>query len=195
MSAFFSPLINKHYLWMCSKCPGKPPAEYRLIPMMASCWLIPIGLFIFAWTSYPRIHWFGPAIGGWPVGFGFIYLYNSANNYLGKSFSPTLSCMRYILTHNQLILINIRQLLHSLRKPSFDLCGVPALFCSQSRCTTVLITSGPVLSLPLLVWPAALSPSSSGSRVLLSGSTLATPSVTTTRWRRNLLARSRFNRF
>lgn len=86
MSAFFSPLINKHYLYMCSKCQGKPPAEYRLIPMMCSCWFIPIGLFIFGWTSYPRIHWFGPAIGGWPVGFGFIFLYNSANNYLGKSF-------------------------------------------------------------------------------------------------------------
>lgn len=87
MSAFFSPLINKHYLWMCSRCKGKPPAEYRLIPMMASCWFIPIGMFIFAWTSYPRIHWFGPAIGGWPVGFGFIFLYNSANNYLGTLYS------------------------------------------------------------------------------------------------------------
>ncbi|OGM49445.1 MFS multidrug transporter [Aspergillus bombycis] len=82
MSAACSPFINKHYLSLYSKYGGKPPAEARLIPMMFSCWFIPVGLFIFAWTSYPQIHWFGPAIGGWPVGFGFIFLYNSANNYL-----------------------------------------------------------------------------------------------------------------
>ncbi|KAI5298407.1 hypothetical protein KEM55_003434, partial [Ascosphaera atra] len=82
MSAFFSPMINKQYLKIYNKYNGRPPAEMRLIPMMWSCWLIPIGLFIFAWTSYPRVHWFGPAIGGWPVGFGFIFLYNAANNYL-----------------------------------------------------------------------------------------------------------------
>lgn len=83
MSAACSPFVNKNYLKISQQYGGKPPAEKRLIPMMWSCWLIPIGLFIFAWTSYPQIHWFGPAIGGWPVGFGFIFLYNSANNYLG----------------------------------------------------------------------------------------------------------------
>ncbi|GAD92048.1 efflux pump antibiotic resistance protein, putative [Paecilomyces variotii No. 5] len=82
MSAFCAPFVNNHYLKISAKFNGKPPAEYRLIPMMISCWFIPIGLFIFAWTSYPDVHWIGPAIGGWPVGFGFIFLYNSANNYL-----------------------------------------------------------------------------------------------------------------
>ncbi|KAL1963943.1 hypothetical protein VTN77DRAFT_7618 [Rasamsonia byssochlamydoides] len=81
-SAFCSPFVNKHYLKLCKKHGGKPPAEVRLIPMMFSCWFIPVGLFIFAWTSYPHVHWIGPAIGGLPVGFGFIFLYNSANNYL-----------------------------------------------------------------------------------------------------------------
>ena len=50
--------------------------------MMVSCWLMPIGLFIFAWTSYPHLSWVGPCIAGFPVGFGFIFLYNAANNYL-----------------------------------------------------------------------------------------------------------------
>ena len=50
--------------------------------MMISCWCIPIGLIIFAWTSYPRLIWVGPCLAGFPVGFGFIFLYNSANNYL-----------------------------------------------------------------------------------------------------------------
>ncbi|KEF57653.1 uncharacterized protein A1O9_05571 [Exophiala aquamarina CBS 119918] len=83
MSAALSPLINKHYLSLCEHASSsKPAAEARLIPMMFSCWLIPIGLFIFAWTSYPELSYWGPMMGGWPVGFGFIFLYNSANNYL-----------------------------------------------------------------------------------------------------------------
>ena len=54
--------------------------------MMCSCWFIPLGLIIFAWTSYPNLHWFGPAFGGFWVGFGFIFLYNAANNYLVDSY-------------------------------------------------------------------------------------------------------------
>jgi len=86
LSAACSPFVNKHYLRKCQKYGGKPPAEVRLVPMMVSCWLVPIGLFIFAWTSYPHVFWLGPAIGGFPVGFGFIFLYNSANNYIVDSY-------------------------------------------------------------------------------------------------------------
>jgi MFS family permease len=86
LSSCLSPSVNKHYLHLVKKHNGKPPAEARLIPMMLSCWLIPIGLFIFAWTSYANLSWAGPAMGGLPVGFGFIFLYNSANNYLVDSY-------------------------------------------------------------------------------------------------------------
>ena len=84
LSAACAPFVNKHYLSLFARQEdGKPPAaEARLIPMLFSCWFIPIGLFIFAWTSYPTLHWAGPALGGFPVGFGFIFLYNSAKNYL-----------------------------------------------------------------------------------------------------------------
>lgn len=83
MSACCAPFVNKHYLSICARYPnGKPPAEARLIPMMFSCWFIPVGLFIFGWTSYPHLSYWGPMMGGFPVGFGFIFLYNSANNYL-----------------------------------------------------------------------------------------------------------------
>ncbi|KAI1877259.1 uncharacterized protein JN550_001331 [Neoarthrinium moseri] len=86
LSACCSPFVNKHYLTLVRKHNGKPPAECRLIPMMISCWFIPIGLFIFAWSSYKELSWVGPALGGFPVGFGFIFLYNSANNYLVDSY-------------------------------------------------------------------------------------------------------------
>ncbi|KAF2083785.1 MFS multidrug transporter-like protein [Saccharata proteae CBS 121410] len=85
-SAVCSPWVNKDYLKRAAKYNGKPPAEIRLIPMMISCWFIPIGLFIFAWTSYPWLDWVGPCLGGFPVGFGFIFLYNAANNYLVDSY-------------------------------------------------------------------------------------------------------------
>ncbi|KAI1772878.1 major facilitator superfamily domain-containing protein [Hypoxylon cercidicola] len=83
LSAVCAPFVNWHYKKLIAKYNGRmPPPELRLIPMMASCWFIPIGLFIFAWSSYPEISWWGPAMGGFAVGFGFIFLYNSANNYL-----------------------------------------------------------------------------------------------------------------
>ncbi len=86
LSACCAPFVNKHYLYVSAKHNGSPPAEVRLIPMMCSCWLIPIGLFIFAWSSYPHLSWVGPCLGGFPVGLGFIFLYNSANNYLVDSY-------------------------------------------------------------------------------------------------------------
>ncbi|KAK3300728.1 major facilitator superfamily domain-containing protein [Chaetomium fimeti] len=86
LSATCAPMVNKHYLTLVAKHNGRPPAETRLIPMMISCWFIPAGLFIFAWTSYERLIWVGPCLAGLPVGFGFIFLYNSANNYLVDSY-------------------------------------------------------------------------------------------------------------
>ncbi|GAB7349413.1 hypothetical protein MBLNU459_g8530t1 [Dothideomycetes sp. NU459] len=86
MSAACAPLVNKDYMRRAIKHGGKPPAEERLIPMMFSCWFIPAGLFAWAWSSYPQLSWAGPCISGWAVGFGFIFLYNSANNYLVDSY-------------------------------------------------------------------------------------------------------------
>jgi DHA1 family multidrug resistance protein-like MFS transporter len=37
--------------------------ERRLIPALFGTYLIPVGLFIFAWTSRPDIHWIAPTIG------------------------------------------------------------------------------------------------------------------------------------
>jgi len=84
LSACCAPLVNRDYLRRIHKLPPgvRAQPELRLIPMMYSCWLIPVGLFIFAWTSYPSLSYWGPMMGGFPVGFGFIFLYNSANNYL-----------------------------------------------------------------------------------------------------------------
>lgn len=61
---------------------GNTP-EDRLPLMMIGATLLPIGLFIFAWTSMPFVPWEGACIGGGvTLGFAFVSVYLSANNYL-----------------------------------------------------------------------------------------------------------------
>lgn len=89
ISTLIAPLVNKDYNKRAQVYRDKgevPPPELRLIPMMYSCWSIPIGLFSFAWSSYPHVSWAGPAFSGVAVGFGFCTLYNPANNYIVDSY-------------------------------------------------------------------------------------------------------------
>lgn len=84
-----APLVNKDYNKRANVYRSRgelPPAELRLIPMMIGCWFIPIGLFSFAWSSYPRVSWAGPCFSGFAAGFGFCVLYNPANNYIVDSY-------------------------------------------------------------------------------------------------------------
>ncbi|KAI5962284.1 NAG4 [Candida pseudojiufengensis] len=84
-----APFFNNDYNKRAQKYRDRgelPPAELRLIPMMISCWFVPIGLFIFAWSSYPRVSWAGPCFAGLAAGFGFCCLYNPANNYIVDSY-------------------------------------------------------------------------------------------------------------
>ena len=39
------------------------PPERRLIPALFASFLLPIGLFLFAWTATSNIHWIVPTIG------------------------------------------------------------------------------------------------------------------------------------
>lgn len=90
IGAVTAPFVNRDYVRRAKKYEERGevcPPEIRLIPMMIGCWMVPIGMFIFAWTSYPRLIWVGPALGGFPVGIGFILLYNSVNNYLVDSYT------------------------------------------------------------------------------------------------------------
>nr|OQO06428.1 hypothetical protein B0A51_17566 [Rachicladosporium sp. CCFEE 5018]OQO28458.1 hypothetical protein B0A51_03007 [Rachicladosporium sp. CCFEE 5018] len=42
---------------------GLREQEHRLVPAMIGSWLLPVGLFLFAWTARPDIHWIVPLIG------------------------------------------------------------------------------------------------------------------------------------
>ena len=58
------------------------PPEARLPPGMIGAVCIPIGLFIFAWTNYPSIHWSVSIIFTAPFGFGMVLVFLSIMNYL-----------------------------------------------------------------------------------------------------------------
>ncbi|KAL8761373.1 MAG: hypothetical protein Q9184_002505 [Pyrenodesmia sp. 2 TL-2023] len=56
--------------------------EARLPPRMIGSVCIPIGLFLFAWTSYHNVHWIVSVIFTAPFGFGMVLLFLSVTNYL-----------------------------------------------------------------------------------------------------------------
>ena len=45
-----------------------------------------VGLFIFAWTSSPHIHWIGPCVGATLMGFGFFSIFQGSVNYIVDTF-------------------------------------------------------------------------------------------------------------
>ena len=111
-----SPFVNKHYLHMCSKIEGHAPPELRLIPMICACWLVPIGIFIFAWTVYPAVLWVGPCLAGLPIGFGFVILYNSFNNYMPfQSTPPRIKITVPVQQSNSIITTIPRKLVYYLK--------------------------------------------------------------------------------
>ncbi|SCU85788.1 LADA_0D09670g1_1 [Lachancea dasiensis] len=89
IATVLAPLFNRDYVRRAKVYLDKgevPPAELRLIPMMIGCWFIPAGLFAYAWSSFPRLSWAGPCFSGLACGFGFLTIYNPANNYIVDSY-------------------------------------------------------------------------------------------------------------
>ncbi|UNI18424.1 hypothetical protein JDV02_004694 [Purpureocillium takamizusanense] len=76
-----SPYINRVYAHYIKKW-GEPRPEARLPHLILLSWLIPIGLFWFAWTSMPSIHWASCIVAGIPFGIGFVTLFLGITSYL-----------------------------------------------------------------------------------------------------------------
>jgi len=73
---------NKRYERVEAEHDGDAPPEARLPPGMIGCVCLPIGLFWFAWTNGPEIHWIVSIIGTAPFGFGMVLVFLSCMNYL-----------------------------------------------------------------------------------------------------------------
>ncbi|KIM92881.1 hypothetical protein OIDMADRAFT_46487 [Oidiodendron maius Zn] len=63
-------------------------AERRMILVMYFCPLVPIGLFIYGWTAYYKVHWVVPIIGTAITGMGVVMITSSSQIYIIDVFGP-----------------------------------------------------------------------------------------------------------
>lgn len=90
---------NKRYVRLsvaADKEGGAVEPEARLNTAMAGSIVLPIGLFLFAWTTYPSVHWIVPVIGATFFSCGFVMVFISLTSYLVDS------CTFFILCANAL---------------------------------------------------------------------------------------------
>lgn len=73
---------NKQYIRIERKHGGFAPPEARLQAAMIGSVALPIGLFWFAWSDQPSIHWMVSITAGVPFGFGMVLVFLSIMNYL-----------------------------------------------------------------------------------------------------------------
>lgn len=76
---------NKHYVRLCKTAEAEGRAvepEARLRIAMVGSIVLPIGLFLFAWTTYPSVHWIAPIIGGVFFSCGLVMVFISLMSYL-----------------------------------------------------------------------------------------------------------------
>ncbi|EXJ69961.1 uncharacterized protein A1O5_07034 [Cladophialophora psammophila CBS 110553] len=73
---------NKRYSRIEAENGGEAPPEARLPPAAVGAVAIPIGMFWFAWTNYPSIHWIVCIIASAPFGFGMVNVFLACMNYL-----------------------------------------------------------------------------------------------------------------
>ncbi|KAL2069451.1 hypothetical protein VTL71DRAFT_14130 [Oculimacula yallundae] len=61
---------------------GGSEPEYRLPPSICGAVLVPIGLFMFAWTTYSSVHWIVPIIGSTIFGMGTLLVFSGIFTFL-----------------------------------------------------------------------------------------------------------------
>ncbi|KAH7120528.1 major facilitator superfamily domain-containing protein [Dactylonectria macrodidyma] len=77
--------IRLHLMSKCHMEEGKEDGsepEFRLPPAMAGAIIVPVGLFIFAWTAFPSIHWVVPIVGSAVFGIGNLLVFNGIFTFL-----------------------------------------------------------------------------------------------------------------
>lgn len=86
IAAGLYPIVSSKHRQMVAANGGVPKPEFRLPQMIFGSVFCPIGLFIFAWTAYPDVHWIGPVIGGGVFGFGCYLTYNGIQLYTVETY-------------------------------------------------------------------------------------------------------------
>lgn len=84
---------NRRYLKEMVKTGGRATPEVRLPPTLVAAVVVPIGLFWFAWTNSPSIHWLSSIAAGVPIGLGMLVIFLSVLNYLIDSYTVFAASM------------------------------------------------------------------------------------------------------
>lgn len=88
MVAFAYTLYNNlKYTKLARQTTGRLPPELRLPIGIVGAVALPIGLFWFAWTNSPTIHWLCSVAAGAPFGFGMVLVFLGVMNYLVDSYT------------------------------------------------------------------------------------------------------------
>ncbi|KAL8706973.1 MAG: hypothetical protein Q9201_000021 [Fulgogasparrea decipioides] len=66
---------------------GEMKPEYRLPPMIPGAFIIPVGLFMYGWTTEKHVHWIAPIIGTGLVGLGLLATFMPVSTYLVDAFT------------------------------------------------------------------------------------------------------------
>ncbi|OCT45790.1 putative transporter mfs2 [Cladophialophora carrionii] len=82
LGVIYAIVDNKRYARVEREHEGEAPPESRLPPALVGAVVIPIGMFWFAWTNFPSIHWIVCIIASAPFGFGVVLVFLACVNYL-----------------------------------------------------------------------------------------------------------------
>ncbi|WFD36032.1 hypothetical protein MCUN1_002903 [Malassezia cuniculi] len=83
-------LQHRDYAKACDE--GSPSPELRIRSHLWTELLVPIGLFMFAWTGpFPEIHWIVPCIALFIFAFGMMSVYNGWMSYLGDTYATNVA--------------------------------------------------------------------------------------------------------
>ncbi|GKT81030.1 fluconazole resistance protein 1 [Colletotrichum tofieldiae] len=86
VAVIYTGFDSRRYLKVSAAHGGFAPPEARLPPSMVGACLLPIGLFWFAWTNGPEIHWIVSIIASGFFAAGLVLVFLSLLNYLIDSY-------------------------------------------------------------------------------------------------------------
>ncbi|KAJ7624151.1 major facilitator superfamily domain-containing protein [Mycena rosella] len=82
------PFWNRLAVWEAAKHGGKAPPESLLIMGQVGGVLVPLSLYWFAFTTYPRVHWVVPILASVPFGTGVFFVFTATFTYLVTAYRP-----------------------------------------------------------------------------------------------------------
>lgn len=88
LAAPFQVVFNRRYSRCAAVHAGHPPSEIRLEAAQVGAILIPVSLFIIAFTSYSHVHWIIPILASVPFGLGISFSFISTLTYLVTVYRP-----------------------------------------------------------------------------------------------------------